>query len=405
MGTVNPVFLCLTPRGLALGERLAQAVGGECHGRAGRCEAEVQFDDTLAHIRDLFLAGRPIIGLCAAGILIRAVAPLLADKRAEPPVIALAEDGSAVLPLLGGHGGANALAGRIADALGIRAAITTAGDLGLGVALDDPPPGWQLANPQDAPAAMAAAVSGAGIETEGELPWPGLDRPGEGAPVRLIGSEAPLAGDALSLVYHPQRHVLGVGCARNCPPEELRRLAEDVLAEAGIAPGALAALASLDLKSDEPAVLELARALDIPALFFTAAELEAETPRLANPSDTVFAEVGCHGVAEAAALAAAGRQARLAVEKRKSAMATAALARAPAPLIRPTGRPRGSLALIGIGPGRADWRTPEASRLIAGADLLVGYRLYLDLLGPVAAGKPRAEFALGEEEARCRHAL
>ena len=44
----------------------------------------------------------------------------------------------------------------------------------------------------------------------------------------------------------------------------------------------------------------------MPARFFDAATLERETPRLRNPSDVVFAEVGCHGVAEGAAMAAAG---------------------------------------------------------------------------------------------------
>jgi cobalt-precorrin 5A hydrolase/precorrin-3B C17-methyltransferase len=60
---------------------------------------------------------------------------------------------------------------------------------------------------------------------------------------------------------------------------------------------------------------------------------------------------------------------------------------------------------VGIGPGQSSWRTPEVSRLIAEADELVGYGLYIDLLGPLAAGKPRADFPLGGEEDRCRHAL
>ena len=53
--------------------------------------------------------------------------------------------------------------------------------------------------------------------------------------------------------------------------------------------------------------LALAERLPVPARFVDAAALEAETPRLANPSAVVFREVGCHGVAEAAALAAALR--------------------------------------------------------------------------------------------------
>jgi cobalt-precorrin 5A hydrolase/precorrin-3B C17-methyltransferase len=58
-----------------------------------------------------------------------------------------------------------------------------------------------------------------------------------------------------------------------------------------------------------------------------------------------------------------------------------------------------------IGPGQASWRTPEVSRLVQEAEELVGYGLYIDLLGPLAAGKPRADFPLGGEEERCRHAL
>ena len=63
-------------------------------------------------------------------------------------MVAVAEDGSAVVPLLGGHHGANALAREIAAALGVPAAVTTAGDNRFGVALDAPPPGWTLANPE-----------------------------------------------------------------------------------------------------------------------------------------------------------------------------------------------------------------------------------------------------------------
>ena len=84
-----------------------------------------------------------------------------------------------------------------------------------------------------------------------------------------------------------------------------------------------------------------------------------------------------------------------------------ALALAPAPVDEPAlaGRKPGRVMLIGIGPGQAEWRTPEASQMILGADELVGYDLYIDLLGAVAAHIPRRDFRLGEEEARCRYAL
>src|SRR5690606_1167345 len=130
---------------------------------------------------------------------------------------------------------------------------------------------------------------------------------------------------------------------------------------AGLAPKSVACVVSLDVKMDEPAVHALAAELEVPARFFDAARLELETPRLANPSEAVFREVGCHGVAEGAALAAAGPDGALIVPKRKSARATCAVARAPRPLDPARiGRARGRLAIVGIGPGKRDWRTREA---------------------------------------------
>ncbi|MHA1107731.1 MAG: precorrin-3B C(17)-methyltransferase, partial [Alphaproteobacteria bacterium] len=136
-------IVVLGPGGRTAAEVAKRAIeGGEIHGFRSRIDAaEILFDDIAAHLRSLFTGGVPIIGICAAGILIRALAPVLDDKRGEKAVIALAEDGSAVVPLLGGHHGANDLARRLADAFGIAPALTTAGDLRFGIALDAPPPG------------------------------------------------------------------------------------------------------------------------------------------------------------------------------------------------------------------------------------------------------------------------
>lgn len=397
---VTPVVLALSRSGEAVAHRVARLIGAPVHGRAGRvARADAQFANAREHVRDLFAAGVPVVGVCASGILIRAVAPLLADKRAEPPVVAVSDDGGVVVPLLGGHRGANRLAAVIARGLGAVAAVTTAGEVALGAALDAPPPGWRLANPGDARAAMALLLAGEGARIAGENIF-GLQD--SGGAVELVASEAPVQGGARRLVYHPQRFVLGAGCARGADAAELWALVQATLAEAGVAAGAVACLATLDLKADEPAMNALAARLGVPLRLFTAAELEAEARHLANPSQAVFAEVGCHGVAEGAVLASG---AALVVEKRKSASATCALGRAAAPITALPGRARGRLSVLGIGPGQSAWRTPEVSRLVAEADELVGYGLYLDLLGPLAAGKPRAGFPLGGEEARCRHAL
>lgn len=403
---MKPAIVILDSAALPLARRIAAATYGEVHGPAGKVETDNPFTAATERLASLFRAGVPVIGICAAGILVRAVAGSLADKRQEPPLIAVSADGRHVVPLLGGHRGANALARSVAAAAGGEAALTTAGDVRLGLALDTPPPGWSLANPEDAKGVMARLIAGGGANLVGEWPFAPAPQPPEGEDVVLLATERATEGGATMLVYHPQRFVLGIGAARGCPTDELEGLLADVLAEADLAPGAIACIATLDLKADERAILDLAARLDLPVRLFDAATLEQETPRLANPSEVVFREVGCHGVAEAAALSMAGPDARLIVPKRKSANATVAIARADDPVDPAArGRATGHLHVIGIGPGTGDWRTPEAGRLIAAADEVVGYDLYLDLVAGLVPVAKRTTFPLGQETERCAYAL
>ncbi|MFB2551717.1 cobalamin biosynthesis protein [Ensifer soli] len=124
---------------------------------------------------------------------------------------------------------------------------------------------------------------------------------------------------------------LGLGCERNTPAAEIIALAEAALARAGVLGARIGCIASLDRRANEPAVIDAARHFAVALRTFDAATLEALTPRLLNPSDIVFAHTGCHGVAEAAALAAAGPDGWLAVPKLRSARATAAIAVVAAP--------------------------------------------------------------------------
>ncbi|MEO0672822.1 MAG: precorrin-3B C(17)-methyltransferase [Pseudomonadota bacterium] len=406
----RPAIIAITASALPIARRIADAVGGVVHARAtlGAEDCE-SFSETADHLRALFLAGTPIVGVCAAGILVRALAPVILQKQAEPPVLAASEDGRQIIPLLGGHRGANDLARRIGKALGIQPAVTTAGDLKLGLALDAPPDGWRLERADHAKDVMAAILNGAATTVTNPADWmaPLVDAANV---IARRPDDATDEGPALvevegfePLIYRRQTLMLGVGCARNCSPDELIALCGRTLAENGRAEAEVAAVVSIDVKSDEAAVHALARHLGVSARFFDAATLETLTPKLANPSEVVFAEVGCHGVAEASALAAAGPETVLEIEKAKSANATVAAAvwdRA-----TQAGMARGRLSLVGIGPGHAASRTPEASRFIAEADTLVGYGLYIDLIGRAAAGKAIHTFPLGGEEDRCRFAL
>jgi cobalt-precorrin 5A hydrolase/precorrin-3B C17-methyltransferase len=404
-----PAILVLSPSALATARRIKTATGGVIHGAAKRCapgDVDLTFDEAGTHMRAMFAAGTPMIALMASGAVIRMLAPMLAEKHAEPPVVAVAEDGSAVVPLLGGHHGGNELARHVADVLDVAASITTAGDVRFGIALDAPPEGYSLDNPEDAKPVMAALVAGARARVA-DVAWLSTVPHADDGAVSLTVSDIARAPEPGELLYRPRHLALGIGCARGASADEVLALARETLAKGGLAESAVGCVVSIDLKADEPALHAAALHFGAPLRFFTAARLEAETPRLANPSAIVFAEVGAHGVAEAAALAAAGPQGELIVEKRKTANATAAVARAPLPFTESMtpGRAQGALFVVGIGPGSDAWRSPEVTALVARAGDLVGYSLYLDLLGPLAEGKTRHDFPLGREEDRVRHAM
>jgi cobalt-precorrin 5A hydrolase/precorrin-3B C17-methyltransferase len=410
---MTAAIICLNTAALPLARRIQAALPtAEIHGLAKRvAECDQSFDDLGDHLADLFSAARPIIGICAAGILIRKLAPLLDDKHSEPPVLAIASDGSAIVPLLGGHHGANALADRLAEALGGFAAVTTASDSVLGLALDEPPTGWHIANPTAVKDIAARLLSGepVGLIVEtGDAAWLARGNAtfetGLSGGIRLTARDG--SADCGELIFHPPVLALGIGCERGASFAELRDLTESCLAASSLSRHSVACIVSLDLKADEAAIHELAAYLGVPARFFSAAELLAETPRLQTPSETVFAEVGCYGVAEGAALAAVGSAGELIAPKLKSARATCAIAQSPAVLDTSIiGQKRGRLSIVGMGPGQADWRTPEASAALSAADEIVGYHLYLDLLGDLIADKPRHATELGAETERARIAL
>ena len=409
MTSTQPVVIVLGPSGLETARTIATALG-DCaiHAYAKRVQdADVLFKEPTAHIRSCFENGQPVIGVCASGILIRAVAAALADKREEPPLVAVSEDGSSVVPLLGGHHGANGLAERLAEVLNSHAAITTAGDVRLGIALDAPPAGWMLANPDAAKDITARLLTGEAIFVNEDIGW--IDQSAinvaDNAQLKLTSSIEPRQPRAGELLYHPCKVVIGVGSDRGCPPEELITLVDNQLQEAEVARQAVACIVSLDRKADEPAMHALAAHLDVPVRFLEADAINAIAERIPNPSDVVQREVGVPGVAEGAALAASNAQ-TLHAEKAKSARCTCAIAVAQQ-IIDPDaiGRPRGHLSVVGIGPGQKEWRSGEAERLLRDANDWVGYGLYLDLVQDLRGVQVEHRFDLGAEELRVRHAL
>jgi cobalt-precorrin 5A hydrolase len=139
---------------------------------------------------------------------------------------------------------------------------------------------------------------------EGKLPA-GLTEAGEGPlgiSVLLDGGKNPFER-TLRLI--PRIVTVGVGCRRGAAPESLKSLVYALLENRGISPGAVEAVASIDLKREEPAVLKLAEELGVPAFFYSAEALAA-VPGVFTASQRVMRLVGVDNVCERSAVLHSG---------------------------------------------------------------------------------------------------
>jgi len=347
-----------------------------------------------------------IVLFLATGAAVRLVAPLLEAKRYDPGVVCVDDAGRFAVALVGGHaGGANELAGRVADALGAAPVVTTASDSLRVSALDSLGErlGFKIEEGSDLAAVGAALVSGETVRLVSERRWPVGPLPENVVPVEpssLEELEGPsiLITDRLldaprpSALYRPPSLVVGVGCSRGTSAEEILNLLGSVLREAELSQNSVAALSSVEAKSDEAGLLKAADALGVPLRFHAAEELASvEVP---NPSPIVAEAVGTPSVAEAAVLASS---AGLLLEKRKSKNATVAVGRLPV---------RGRLALVSLGPGNDALIPPLARDALAQSELVVGLGQYIDRVQHLfRPGTQVLTLPLGDEILRAEEAL
>ncbi len=383
--TTPPAIVILGAGALDTARRIqARYPGASVHGLASRVDADVPFDELGAHLRELYARGLPIVALCAAGIVIRCLAPALADKGVEPPVLAVAEDGSAVVPLLGGLTGVNVIAREIAACVGVAPAITTSGELRFGACVLNPPEGYALADLAQGKRFVSDLLAGASTRVDGAAAWlddAALPRDDAAAHAIRVTPDA-WRGARDELVIHPRSVVVGISADATYPHEALATRVAAMLDAQGLARLALAALVAPASSIGEPALEEAARALDVPLRF---ADADGGAP------------------ADAAALL--GRTLRVAHTLRPVsnglACAVASHPVDPATL----GRARGRLTVLGLGPGGAAWLTPAARAALAEATDILGYTTYVNMAGPFRGDQRVHGTDNREEMQRARHAF
>lgn len=363
-----PAIVILSSGALSTARRLQQCYPQALiHGLAERVtDVDRSYQDFGATLRQLYQQDTPIIALCAAGIVIRSLAPVLLEKGAEPPVLAVAEDGSAVVPLLGGLAGANRLARQLGRLLDVAPAITTSGELRFGTCLLDPPAGYALADVDVAKHRVADLLAGAPVRIEGEAPWLDevpLARDPE-ARQRILVSPLTSADDH-TLLIHPRAVLVAVRA------DATAAAITALLASTGYATGAVAVLLAQAADMAAPGLAELSQALELPLRF-----VDARTPEFAQ-----------------AAVARAQAQG-LALHLHDRPLDADDL-----------GQRRGRLSVVGLGPGAAELMAPVVRRALDQAEDVLGYATYVQMAGPLRPDQLAHASDNREELQRARHAF
>jgi cobalt-precorrin 5A hydrolase / precorrin-3B C17-methyltransferase len=385
---------------------------------------DVSFEHFKPTVQELFAQDIPIIGLCAAGILIRSLAPVLGNKQHEPAVIAVASDGSAVVPLLGGLHGANELASSIAAALSITPAITTTGDLLFRTALLSPPAGYVLANPDAGKKFLADCIAGEVVCVEGDAPWimESSLPVGDAARLKILVTDRSLDIPVDTLVYHPKSLVLGV--QREYPhPFDLLRATPSPLPtwERGQETSLLDQVSDPSRNQDSapaPLLPNWEKGLGDEGILLAAIESLFSEQSLSSLSlagvVTTKEFAGDEGIRSIShnyniplriceSLIPFGLNE---VIQTDLAGYRITLYQSAAPVdIQQIGQPLGKLWVVGTGPGAAAWLTPEVKAVLENTTDWVGYTTYLNQAEPWRRGQQRHDSDNRVELDRARLAL
>ncbi len=437
--------------------RIAASLSGEGEAGDGALSA---VSDRVGLIGDLggwtserFADSRAIVFVGATGIAVRAIAPCLADKLSDPAVVCVDEKGQNVVPLVSGHvGGANDLARKIAAITGGNACISTATDVNGLFAVDEwaAEQGMAILDRKTAREISATLLDGGEVGFASEMGFAGdLPMGFVAAEDRKLGVRIGLGAGSgpfeRTLRLVPRVVTVGIGCRRGVEAHVLEGHVMDALSKADIALEAVEAIATIDLKSDEAAVLDLSSKMSVPIRVYSADELAAVEGEF-DASGFVEEAVGVDNVCERAACAdgaqivspkSAGDGVTVAIaargfvpsfggegrkhkeEGRRRAAASAPIAASHfggGPAVHPDSSPSadsasdsvapvGAMHVVGLGPGAGDGMTFRAEKVLSGCDVIVGYTVYVDLVRRRFPNKELVATPMRREVDRCKMAL
>jgi cobalt-precorrin 5A hydrolase len=308
---------------------------------------------------EIFSRYDAIVAVMAAGIIIRAVAPLLKSKLTDPAVVCVDVAGRFAISLISGHyGGANYLAKLIAEGIGAVAVITTASEAVGKKSVEEIAEKLhcRILNPEVLKEVNSLIINDGKIALiyVGKL---------KAFPLKICGYKLLTAenlGEALNVLDNfdggifiiksadenealkavgrlskpivlvsPKRIAVGIGARKNVDGKDVYEAVVRALRAVGVPLFSVDVMATVDVKRDSFGIVSAADGLGLPIRFISVEELRSFShPDLSPDSELVEEKIGVGGVCERAALIAIGGKGRLILKKMKMNGVTVAVAEA-----------------------------------------------------------------------------
>jgi len=364
-----------------------------------------------------------IIFVGSLGASIRLINPFITSKEKDPGVIVMDKKGSKILPIIGAHqSNTQNIAFQLSNLLGGEVIETNNSVDQNYIDLDSfgKKWGWQRSgDSKDWSKLVIKQSNNQEIfckQLSGNTLWQRSESGGNIIQLPKTKPDQTKSTFHISIysdhrnTWHPSTLWIGIGCERNTSKKLIEKSLNSFLVSNKLSSLSIAGFATVDLKKDEKAILEISKENNLPVRFFKPDELSKI--KIPNPSKIVLNEIGTPSVAEAACLLAAGKNSKLLKEKkvfknpnstkRLSGAVTIAIA-----LSQNQYSPSlGEIHIVGSGPGDISYLTNDARKALSKCSVWIGYKMYLDLIEPLRSkDQVFIESKLTEERQRCKKAI
>lgn len=273
-------------------------------------------------LKNVFSEYDCILGIMAAGIMVRNICPLIKNKMDDPAVLVMDDNGKHVISLLSGHfGGANDIALKIAEISGAEPVITTATDVHGKIGIDSLARKYyfDIEDVSKIKAINSALIDDKEVNLyvpekyEFVFKDPLVEKSYNQC--KSFNNELKAVYEENSVILKPKKLVFGVGARKNVSKSKVQRAAFEAVKLLNLFPERIDSFATAEIKKEELGIVKTALDLEVPLEIVTINQIKSLKHPDCSHSKLVKEKFGIGGVCEPAALIAAGKNSRLVFKK------------------------------------------------------------------------------------------